>query len=565
MDVKQAPSVADLTPDSAIPDPAVLIVDDRPENLLALRAVLDPLASELGFVIAEASSSDDALRHVLLIGEALALVLLDVQMPVTDGLETARMIRKRVQSEHVPIIFVTGVEMNRRGVTIGYQSGAVDYMMKPLDPDVLRGKVRSFVTLHRRRLESDVRERRRFADQAAAAEQIAMEAIRASDARIRTVLDALPDAVSIFDREWRWTYVNPAGKEVLARLGADPERLIGRVLWEVIPSVPGSAFEEQTRRAASERRELVYEAYIPSLDAWYEERAVPGPDGSLTTYARNVTDRRRAEMQREQAHAEAEIARAGAEAAREAAEQADRAKGTFLATMSHEFRTPLNAQIGYLQLLEMEVGGPVTEAQRQYIRRLRASSEHLLGLVNDVLDLAKVEAGQLTVVNEVALADRATEAAIALLQPQAEAKGVTLTDADGASEVAYVGDEHRVRQILLNLLSNAVKFTPAGGKVQVERARSSEGPAGHERDGNGTSWAIVRVRDTGIGISTKDLDTVFAPFHQVDGGHTRSEGGTGLGLAISRRLARLMGGDLLVESELGVGSTFSLWLPGAEA
>ena len=558
-----APNVADLSLELSLAPPAVLLVDDRPENLLALRAVLDPLAAELDFTIAQASSADEALRHVLLVRDALALVLLDVQMPGTDGLETARMIRKRVQSEHVPIIFVTGVEMNRRGVTIGYQSGAVDYMMKPFDPEVLKGKVQAFVTLHRRRREAEVRARRRFADQAAAAEHVAAEALRASDARIRTVLDSLPDAVSIFDHDWRWTYVNPAGKAVLARLGADPERLIGKVLWDVIPNVPGSDFEAQTRRAAIERKELVYEAYIPSLDAWFEERAVPGPDGSLTTYARDITGRRRAEIDRERAYAEAEVARAAAELAREAAEQADKTKGTFLATMSHEFRTPLNAQIGYLQLLEMEVAGPMTEAQRQYVRRLRASSEHLLGLVNDVLDLAKVEAGQLTVAHEPAIADRATEAAIALLQPQAEAKGVTLADVDGATDVAYVGDEHRVRQILLNLLSNAVKFTPKGGRVEVTRMRATEAPEElRSPEGASASWAVIRVRDTGIGIAAEDLDTVFAPFHQVDGGHTRAEGGTGLGLAISRRLARLMGGDLLVESEVGAGSTFSLWLRG---
>src|SRR5687768_109403 len=182
--------------------------------------------------------------------------------------------------------------------------------------------------------------------------------------------------------------------------------------------------------------------------------------------------------------------------------------------MSHEFRTPLNAQIGYLQLLELEVAGPLTEAQRQYIRRLRASSEHLLGLVNDVLDIAKVEAGQLTVASEVAILDRATEAAVALLHPQAEAKGVTLVDADGASEVQYVGDEHRVRQILLNLLSNAVKFTPSGGRVEIERSQLADGPPGVEGPEGGAPWAVVRVRDTGIGIRAKDLDAVFAPFHQ---------------------------------------------------
>ena len=549
---------------------SVLLVDDRAENLVALRAVLEPLSEDLNFVLHEARSADEALRHVLQIGDGLALVLLDVRMPGTDGLETARLIRQRSHSEHVPIIFVTGVETNRRGVTIGYQSGAVDYLMKPLDPDVVRGKVRSFVTIHRRRHAADVRERRRFADQAAAAKAEAAEALRASDARIRTVLDALPDAVSIFDRDWRFTYVNPAGRRVLARLGARTRDLIGKVLWDVVPSVPGSPFERQTRAAAAERREVVYETYVPALDAWVEERAGPGPDGSLTTYGRDITDRRRAEVDREHAHAEADLARAAAEQAREAAEAANRAKGIFLATMSHEFRTPLNAQLGYLQLLELGIAGPMSETQQQYLRRLRASSDHLLGLVNDVLDLAKVEAGQLTVEQAVAFAERAVEGAVALVLPQAEAKGVAMVDKGaGAPCVSYLGDTHRVRQILLNLLSNAVKFTAPGGSVEIACSASLDGPppaADGEREGGDTdgvaSWAAISVRDTGIGIAPRDLESVFAPFHQVDGGHTRAEGGTGLGLAISRRLARLMGGDLMVESSAGQGSTFTLWLPG---
>lgn len=209
----------------------------------------------------------------------------------------------------------------------------------------------------------------------------------------------------------------------------------------------------------------------------------------------------------------------------------------------------------------MEVAGPMTEVQQKYVRRLQASSDHLLGLVNDVLDLAKVEAGQLTVERSTASAGRAIEAAVALLLPQAEAKGVLLGER-GASDsaVEYVGDEHRVRQIILNLLSNAVKFTAPGGRVEVEASISAAGPPGVEASET-SSWVVIRVRDTGIGMAQADLEALFAPFHQVDGGHTRAHGGTGLGLAISRRLARLMGGELTVESVVGEGSVFSLWLP----
>ncbi len=259
-----------------------------------------------------------------------------------------------------------------------------------------------------------------------------------------------------------------------------------------------------------------------------------------------------------------------AQAAQRVAEAASAAQGRFLATMSHEIRTPINAALGYAELLALGVAGPVTDQQRDFLARLQASSRHLLGLVNEVLDLAKSDAGELTVAREPARTGPAVAAALAMAVPLADAKGIRLVDAradGGAGEagvafegVPYVGDEARVRQILVNLLTNAVKFTPPGGRVTVTcdtvavGGPASEGP-----------WAAVRVEDTGVGIAPDEQARVFAPFHQVDGGHTRAQGGTGLGLTISRQLARLMGGDLGVESRPGAGSTFTLWLPAGPA
>ena len=252
-----------------------------------------------------------------------------------------------------------------------------------------------------------------------------------------------------------------------------------------------------------------------------------------------------------------------AQAARAAAEFANRAKSQFLANMSHEIRTPINAILGYTDLMELEIPGPLTGGQKTQLERVRLSGQHLLGLVNDVLDLAKIESGQMTVEEERTRADLAVKAALALVEPQAAERGLAVESrCASGDEVEYLGDEDRVRQIVVNLLSNAVKFTEPGGAVTVhcgcttrpdeEAQLTDEGP-----------WVYVRVEDTGIGIAPEKLGAVFQPFVQAETGHTRTKGGTGLGLTISRRFARLMGGDLTVRSGLEKGSCFTLWLRAA--
>jgi signal transduction histidine kinase len=240
--------------------------------------------------------------------------------------------------------------------------------------------------------------------------------------------------------------------------------------------------------------------------------------------------------------------------ARAEAEAASRAKSVFLATMSHEIRTPINAVMGYADLLELGLQGTLTEGQLGYVGRIRASSRHLLGLVNDVLDFARVEAGETTVSAEpVPLAEAVADAA-GMVLPLASSRGVALVEEPCDPAAACVGDPDRVRQILLNLLSNAVKFTRPGGRVIVRCRPAAEGEA-----------ASVEVEDTGIGIAAEHLERIFEPFTQVDESHTREAGGTGLGLAISRRFAVLMGGELTARSQPGTGSVFILRLPATRA
>jgi signal transduction histidine kinase len=238
---------------------------------------------------------------------------------------------------------------------------------------------------------------------------------------------------------------------------------------------------------------------------------------------------------------------------------ANRAKADFLATMSHELRTPINAIIGYSDLLDAGVAGSLNDGQKSYLDRVRSSSRNLLTLIADVLDMAKMEAGRLRIRKRTTPLAEAVSVAVEMLRPQATARGLALTEA--CDDAPFVrADPDRLRQVLVNLIGNAVKFTEPGGRVLITCDSAPAPPTGADVEGNGP-WTLVRVQDTGIGIESDRLAGIWQPFEQIDSGRTRSREGSGLGLAISRSLARMMGGDILVHSEPGSGSTFLLVLP----
>jgi signal transduction histidine kinase len=216
--------------------------------------------------------------------------------------------------------------------------------------------------------------------------------------------------------------------------------------------------------------------------------------------------------------------------------------------MSHELRTPLNAIAGYTELIDMGLRGPVTEQQHADLARLRRSQRYLLALINDVLNLAKIEAGHADVVLGDVRVSEILRGVEALVEPQMRAKELAYDYIECAPDVIARADVEKVRQVLLNLLSNAIKFTERGGRITISCAVT---------DG----FVSVRVQDTGRGIPADKLDIIFEPFVQVDQQLTRTQQGAGLGLAISRDLAQAMGGDLVAASVVGVGSTFVLTLP----
>jgi len=402
----------------------ILLVDDRPENLLALEAILEPL----GQVLIRAGSGPEALRQVLALD--FAVILLDVQMPDMNGFEVAEIIKSRERSRTIPIIFLSAISKEDAYVFKGYSMGAVDYVFKPFNPDVLRSKVAVFVDLY------------------------------------------------VKQRE----------------LG-----LQGELLRE------------------SQKRELELEHRTSLLEA--EARAAA------------KLSQMNEELHRRQV----------------ALEQAMGARNRFYASMSHELRTPINAVIGYSTIMLDNIYGPLNVKQKEGLQRSLKAARHLLELVNDVLDLSKIEAGKIELTLQPVMFPSLIEDLFVTVRPLADDYGSTLSLDTEGERFNIVSDPRRVRQILLNLLSNAIKFGE-GKPIRVSCKQNED------------KSAQIEVIDQGVGIAQDDIARIFEEFVQVS---ESKQPGTGLGLPISRRLAQLLDGTLTVRSVPSEGSTFRLTLPAS--
>ena len=513
--------------------PKILVVDDRQENLFAMATVLKPLNAE----VVTALSGNEALSHVL--RHSFALILMDVQMPEMDGFETASLIQEYEHSSHVPIIFVTAINKEEKYISQGYQLGAVDYLFKPVDQDILQSKVKVFLELHREKMHlgNVLHELEHTQTQLERNHQELADAhhqVKTSKSYVDNIIKSMTDALVVIDSDMTIRSVNQAtltllGFEEQELTGQHPRLLFGEefvqgmIMEELMNS--GSVYDVETTYMTKDQGILPV-SFSGSILKDDQDRFQ-----GIVCLAQDITKRK---------HAEAEIAEA-----RDRALEAARLKSEFLATVSHEIRTPMNGVLGMTELL---LDTTLTAEQLDYVETVQSSGNILLTIINDILDFSKMEGHKLSL--EVIDFNLRTvvEEVMDLLATQAQGKGLELVGLVYATVPSAVrGDPGRLRQILTNLVGNAVKFT-SHGEVVVQVTSLEE----TDKD------VMVRfdVTDTGIGLPPDTQERLFQPFIQADGSTSRKYGGTGLGLAISKQLTEMMGGDIGIFSEPDHGSLF---------
>jgi signal transduction histidine kinase/CheY-like chemotaxis protein len=484
----------------------VLVADDNTD----MREYVARLLRGRGWEVDGVANGRQALEHVR--ARTPDLVVSDVMMPEMDGVELIGALRADEATRAVPVVLLSARAGEEARVE-GMRAGADDYLVKPFAARELLARVETQL---------------RRAD--------VLAVVRRERARLHELFAQAPAIIAVLRGP---DHVYESANALYLRVAGDRD-ILGKPIREALPELAGQGIYELLDQVYTTGRPYVGDGLLVRLasgpDGALEDRffnfvyhPIRDPDGAVSSifvHGVDVTDTVRA---------------------RKEAEEANRSKSAFLAAMSHELRTPLNAIAGHAQLMEIGVHGPLTDAQREALTRIQRSEAHLLALINDVLNFAKLEAGRVEYDIEPVPLGEVVADVLAMMEPQLATRRLTASAVVPTAIVAHA-DREKVRQILLNLLSNAVKFTPPGGRVSVD---TPDGVTG------------VRVSDTGIGIPREKLAMIFDPFVQVHRDLTRSIDGTGLGLAISRDLARGMRGDLTVESTEGVGSSFVLTLPSA--
>jgi PAS domain S-box-containing protein len=499
----------------------ILIVDDKVENLVALERLMAGFNVET----VRALSGNEALQQTLYHQFALALV--DVQMPEMDGFETVSLMRSAEATRHLPVIFVSAIYREDFHVVKGLESGAVDFITKPINPDILKGKIRVFLELYRQKqqLELEIKDKTRV-----------QRMLEDNNSLLNALVQSIPDMVYYKSTAGHYLGCNRSFEETFGILSKD---IIGSKDPSPFPPELAAEQKELEEKVLSTGETTGKELWVnfdkgnqALLDIQVSPIVHPsGQTTGLIGIARDVTERnndKQAMMQ-----------------ARDEAEAANLAKSMFLAHMSHEIRTPMNGIIGMTDLLGETNLNP---EQDEYLQIIRLSGDNLLTIINDILDFSKIEAGKITLEKIQFNLREKTEEIIKLLGLQARKKGIYLKSRIATDIPEWiVGDPLRTKQVLINLINNAIKFTSTGGvtcDISIQESHSRK------------VKLLFRIIDTGPGISNEGKSKLFQEFSQTDSSITRKYGGTGLGLTISKRLVELMKGEIGVESEEKNGSTF---------
>jgi len=521
--------------DPVVQHPTVVVADDNGD----MREYVTRLLRERGMRVVPVSNGAEALDAIRIARPNV--VLSDVMMPELDGFQLLRAVRADQRVASVPFILLSARAGEEARVE-GLHAGADDYLVKPFSAKELLSRVDSQV----RRARDLAHERRRADD-----EQRLRVAIESERARFRSLFVQAPAAIAVLRGPDHVFEI--ANQAYLAMVGNRP--VLGKPVHEAIPDLVGQGVYEAFDTVYETGRPFAASEFRAEFDAdndgvaeehFYNFVCQPirGSEDTVEAlffHAVEVTDLVRARREAERTRADAE--------------EANRAKSDFLAAMSHELRTPLNAIAGHAELLDMGIHGPVTAGQHEALGRIQRSEAHLLSLINDILNFAKLEAGRVEYQLDDVRPWEVVQEVLTMVHPMLVGRQLT-SEVRVSREVVARGDREKIKQIVLNLLSNAMKFTDAGGHIEIDTPRRATGDT---PDG----VVLLRVWDTGIGIPRDRQDIVFDPFVQIHRKLTHSTEGTGLGLAISRDLARGMGGDLRVRSTEGGGSAFTLSLQSA--
>jgi PAS domain S-box-containing protein len=505
----------------------ILVADDGNETREAIKYWL----LQAGFEVLTARTTAELMECV---EHHPDVIVLDAELPGLPGFELANRLKHDAATANIPIIHVAPGFTTGEWRAQGLDAGADAFIARPVEPQELIATVRALLRV-----------------------RAAEEEVRVAAEQWEATFDAITDAVCIVNTDGLVERCNDAAESLIGELNGGRG---DRSFSEVFPP-PNESSQAAITEVLEAGEPFQYEVCVD--DRWFAIRLDPIPprpdvEPSVVAVISDISERRHAENERtqllrntERARKEAEISRLEAEAARAEAEQASRAKSEFLAVMSHELRTPLNAIDGYAELLELEVRGPITAAQRDDIRRIRRSQKHLLSLINDVLNFVRLDAGGVRYEITAFDLSEAVRDVEDVTTPQLRARQLQFVVRNCAAGVRVRADRDKVEQILVNLMTNAIKFTEPNGQIAMECASSPE-------------RVTVRVTDTGRGIPEDKLSAIFEPFVQVARSARAPNEGVGLGLAISRDLSRAMGGDLVAESTVGRGSTFTLTLPSAK-
>ncbi len=493
----------------------ILIVDDEPHNIDVL---FDDL-TQAGFKILVAENGETALKRISHINPDI--ILLDVKMPGIDGFETCSRLKAQEKIKDVPIIFMTAVADTAEKLK-GFELGAIDYILKPFQATEVVARVEKHLMISQlqKRLEA---QNTQLQQEIIKREQIE-KSLRESEMKNSLLLQHSPDLIMNVERDGRITYINHS-------IAFISETVIDKKFIAFLPSEYHEQYSQALHKVFEEKQADSFE-YKNSDDQYFFARVVPiewdNEIVSAMVISTNITERRK----------NAEL------------EQAVRLKDEFLANMSHELRTPLSAVLMMSEILMENAYGKLNEKQLKTVEHIDTSARHLLSLINDILDLSKITAGQLELqlgpVNVTAVCN----ASLVFIKEIAAKKKIKVLFVADNNIDTLVLDERRFKQILVNLLNNAIKFTPEGGRVILE----VEG----EKCRNLVHFNIL---DTGIGIPENQIERLFQPFVQIDGSLSRSHEGTGLGLSLVHKLTEMHGGNVNVKSTVCKGSQFIVSIP----